>query len=71
MVITTNRGWRSWRRDEKHAIGGHALNRDDIAELLTEQALLAFPRVEKGGDEARDPLVFQKLNRVIVERRRS
>jgi hypothetical protein len=71
MVMTTNRGWRSWRRDEKHAIGGNALTRDDVAELFPEQALLALPYVEKNRDETRVPLVSAKLNRAIVERRQS
>jgi hypothetical protein len=60
MVITTNRGWRSWRRDGRHPFAGHTLTGEDVAEL-SDESISAPSRAEESRGQASDPLVFIKL----------
>ncbi len=68
MVMTTNRGWRS-RRIPNRAVPRHVLAREDMAELLGEQFVLAVTCAEEMCEEVRNEFSDEEVGGPFIEGR--
>jgi hypothetical protein len=71
MVVTTNRGWREQRRQDRHPFDRHALAREGLAELFAESRGRETSGPEEGEATARHRPLVTPRHGANVERRKS